>query len=426
MIEWLSRQAGSSPFLVTDDRTWSYGETLIEVEARLASEPVTISPRLDPDSVFAILAALSGPGAIVVPPLVGGPPGRSPGEGGTERSDVAGRLVGGPPGRSPGEGVTEASLVVFTSGTTGVPRGVRLTRANLEAAALASTSHLGHGPDDIWLLAMPLHHVGGLSILVRSAVAGGSVYLTPGFDPVTSGQAMQGRVSMVSMVSTMLWRTLDHQPGGYRGLRAVLVGGGPIPGGLLERAWDAGIPALPSYGLTETFGQVATLLPGSGPQHRAHPLPGVEIRTEADGRIAVTGDQVSPGYVGEVDREDRWLVTNDLGEIDDDGALRVLGRADTVIVSGGENIDPARIEAELDGHPHSGDVLVVGVPDQEWGMLVCCLYTGAAAEDELVSWLKVRVPGHMVPKRWRRVAEIPRSPLGKPDRIRTVDAFSSM
>lgn len=419
MIEWLRRQPGLSPFLITDDRSWSYAETLAEVEARLASEPVVIRPKLDPESVFAILAGISGPGATLVPPLVGGPPGRSPGEGGTERSEVAG------PDRSTGYGVrgTEpgsARLVVYTSGTSGSPKGVRLTLGNLEAASLASMEHLGHGSGDTWLLAMPLHHVGGLSILIRSAVAGGSVYLTPGFDPQTAAEAMRGRVSMVSMVSTMLIRMLDHVPGRYQGLRAVLIGGGPVPEGLVERAWEAGIPALVSYGMTETFGQVATALPQSGRRHRAYPLPGVEIRIESDGRIAVAGDQVSPGYLAEPDREDRWLVTNDLGEIGPDGSLRVLGRADTVIVSGGENVDPTRIERVLEGHPLAGEVLVVGVPDPEWGMAVCCLYTGEATVDQLVSWLRERVPGSMVPKRWRRVDRIPVTGLGKPDRAEAV------
>lgn len=293
---------------------------------------------------------------------------------------------------------------------------MRLTLANLEAAARGSVEHLGHGPEDSWLLCLPLHHVAGLSILVRSAYAGGAVVMTDGFQPAVAAAAMRGQVTMVSMVPTMLVRTLDYDPSPYRGLRAVVLGGGPIPDGLLERAWRAGVPALPSYGMTETFGQVATLRPGSHPEYRAHPLPGVELRIEPDGKIAVAGPQVSPGYLGEPDRAYRWLVTNDVGTIDPDGALRVLGRADAVIVTGGENVDPASIESALAGHPGAGDLAVVGLPDPEWGAIVCCLYTGEADGDVLASWLRERLPGHMVPKRWIRVGAIPLTSLGKPDR----------
>jgi o-succinylbenzoate---CoA ligase len=406
MIEWLARRQPSSTYLVTSDRVWTYGDAVAEVESRLAPDPLMIRPTLAPDSVFDLLAGMAGGGAVVVP-----------GTGQTTPASPRPPLDASAGRRFPGERGDETRLVVYTSGTTGRPRGVRLTLRNIEAASRASMLHLGHGPGDTWLLAMPLHHVGGLSILVRSAYAGGSVFLTPGFDPTTATAAMQGKVSMVSMVSTMLSRALDHDPGPYQGLRAVIIGGGPIPDGLLERAWAAGLPALPSYGMTETFGQVATLLPDAGPRHCAHPLPGIDLRIEPDGRIAVAGEQVSPGYLGEPDREGRWLVTNDLGVIDPDGALRVLGRADTVIVTGGENVDPARVETELSGHPGAGEVVVVGVPDPDWGTVVACLYTGDAEEATLAAWVKERLPGHMVPKRWQRVDRIPMTPLGKPDRV---------
>lgn len=392
MIEWLRRQPASSRFLLAAHRMWTFGETVSEIERRLTDYPVVIRPRLDPDSVFTVLAGLGGPGAVVLPP--------DP----STQYQVPGTA-------------SEARLVVFTSGTGGSPKGVRLTLGNLEAACRASMEHLDHGPEDTWLLALPLHHVAGLSIVVRSAYAGGSVLMIPGFDPGAAAAAMRGQVTMVSMVPTMLARTLDHDPGPYTGLRAVLIGGGSIPEGLLERAWEAGIPALPSYGMTETFGQVATLRSGSGMRHRAHPLPGVAIRIEPDGRIAVAGDQVSPGYLGEPDREDRWLVTNDLGEIGSDGTLRVLGRADAVIVTGGENVDPARVETELRRHPDAGEVVVVGVPDPEWGMVVSCLYTGEGDAGDLASWLGERIPGPAVPKRWRRVERIPLTGPGKPDRV---------
>jgi len=393
MLEWLREHPGSDPFLIIGEHTWTYAETVSEVESRLVDEMVLVRPQLDAGSVFALMAGISGSGVVVLPP-----------DPSTKYQVPSTDQVSG------------ADLVAFTSGTTGAPKGVRLTAANLEAASRASVEHPGHGRSDCWLLAMPLHHVGGISILVRSAYAGGSVHLLPSFDPLSVAMAIRGGVTMLSVVPTMLSRLLDHDPGPYPNLRAVLVGGGPIPAGLLEMA--AGMPVLPTYGMTETFGQVATLRPGSSVERKAHPLPGVELEIRPDGRIAVAGDQVSPGYLGEPDRADRWLVTNDLGSIDPDGALRVLGRADSVIVSGGENISPERVESELHGHPTVGDVVVFGVPDEEWGSLLCCLYTGSAGVDEMVVWLKDRLPSHMVPKLWKRVDSIPLIGPGKPDRNR--------
>jgi o-succinylbenzoate---CoA ligase len=396
VIEWLRRHPSEAPFLVTDDRSWSYGETIAEVEKRIADDWVEVAPRLDPESVFSILAGLSGGGTVVLPPA---------------RITNEGRSVDGLPSAG-----NDTILVVFTSGSTGHARGVRLTRDNLEAAARASVGHLGHGPVDQWLLCLPLFHVGGLSILVRSAFAGGSVRLLESFDPRSAADALHGDVTVASMVPTMLSRTLDVDEGPYPGIRWMILGGGPIPGGLLDRAYRAGIPALPSYGMTETFGQVATLKPGSSPESRAHPLPGVDLRLGPDGRIAVAGAQVSPGYLGEPNRDDRWLLTNDLGVIDEEGAVRVLGRADAVIVSGGENIEPAPVEAALSAHPGVEEAVVVGIPDDEWGSLVCCVYQGRAAVDELESFLRETFPAHHVPKRWLQVEALPLTGLGKPDR----------
>ncbi len=389
MIQWLSRVDPERPFLRTVERVWTYGETYDEVRSRVTSEVIALRPVLDSDSVFACLAGIGGGGAVLLGPGLDAP----------AEADLAG-----------------ASLVVFTSGTTGAPKGVRLTVDNLEAAAVASIGHLGHDESDSWLLAMPLHHVGGLSILIRSAFAGGSVRLLPGFDPENFAAAMEEDVTMVSVVPTMLRRILDSHPGPYEGLRAVLLGGGPIPAGLLERASQANLPTLPTYGMTETFGQVATLDPGSPPARRAHPLPGIQLRIGSDRLIAVRGNQVSPGYLGEPDRTDPWFVTGDLGELDSDGALKILGRADTVIVTGGENVDPARVEATLREHTAIDDALLVDLPDDHWGSVVACLYIGEVSPGEAELWLGQRLPVFMVPKRWLAVDRIPTTALGKPDR----------
>ena len=249
--------------------------------------------------------------------------------------------------------------------------------------------------------------------------------MLPDFEPASFARALGEGVTVASVVPTMLQRVLDVAPGRFDGLRAVLVGGGPIPPGLLARAAAAGLPVLPTYGMTETCGQVATLRPGSPLEAKAHPLPGVELRIEPDGRIAVRGAMVSPGYAGEPDRPGDWLVSGDLGSLDPDGALRVHGRADAIIVSGGENVSPEMVEAAVARVPGVEDVVVVGVPSEEWGMEVACVYVGEADPFRIESELKTSLPGFMVPKRWERVAAIPRIGLGKPDRARARDLLSS-
>ena len=312
----------------------------------------------------------------------------------------------------------DAATIVFTSGTTGPAKAARLTVANWEAAVAASAQHLEHDAGDIWLAAMPLHHVGGLSILYRSAFVGAGVSWLPRFSVTDVVDALRGEVTLASFVPTMLRRVLDHDGKPFEGVRAVLVGGGPIPPGLLEEAHERGLPALPTYGMTETCAQVATLRPGSDPRYAAHPLPGVEIRLEDDGRVALRGGQVSPGYADEPDRPDgEWFVTPDLGALDPDGAVRILGRADDVIITGGENVDPGRVEAVLMDHPRVLAVAVVGVADSEWGQRVAAIYEGDAEPEDLDLWARERLARYEVPGLWQRVASLPVTPLGKPNRI---------
>ena len=390
MIEWLRAHPSDRVFLETAERTHTYGEMAERVAARPVEGVEVVRPRLDVESIVDLLAVMSSGTAIIVGP-------------------------GQEPGTAPvPEGV---ACVMYTSGTTGTPKGVRLTAANWEAAALGSAKHLGHGQDDTWLLAMPLHHVAGLGVILRSAYAGGKVRLLEDFEAGGYARELQVKATMASVVPTMLQRILAGNPGPYHGLRAVLVGGGPIPDGLLERAHAAGLPVLPTYGMTETCGQVATLRPGSLVEKRAHPLPGVELSITDDGRIAVRGPQTSPGYLGGPDRRpDEWFVTGDRGEIDPDGAVRVLGRADDMIISGGENIDPVEVELALSGHPQLDRVMVVGVPSEEWGYEVGCLYEGLVDPASLEAWARGRLPGNAVPRHWRQVGEIPMTSLGKLDR----------
>ena len=395
MLDWLRRHDPARVFIETPDVTLTFGEIADAVMDRPVHDIEVVRPRLDIQSVIDLLAVMSKGSAVVT--------------GNVETAAID---------------PSDAASVLFTSGTSGRPKGVRLTIHNWEAAANASMQHLGHGSADTWLLALPLHHVAGLSILMRSAYAGGAVRMLPGFDPVAFATHLRRGVSVVSMVPTMLSRVLDVDPGPYDGLKAVLLGGGPIPDRVLDRAGAAGLPVLPTYGLTETAGQVATLKPEAPLENKAHPLPGVDIRIDPDERIAVRGPMLSPGYVGEPDRgSEDWLVTGDLGTIDDDGALRVTGRADTIIVSGGENIDPAVVEATLLRVEGVQEALVAGLTSDEWGMEAVCLYVGQANPAQVETALRQILPVFMIPKRWRQVAGLPMTPMGKPDRDEAARLF---
>ncbi|MGH8913154.1 MAG: AMP-binding protein [Acidimicrobiia bacterium] len=398
MLDWVRRHDPDRVFIETPERSWTFGETAAEVEARYVAGTEVVRPWPYYSSVVDLLAVMAKGSAVVVA---------------EETSDLGLIDAGG------------AASVVFTSGSSGGPKGARLTKENWEAAAKASVEHLGHGEDDTWLLAMPLHHVAGLSIIIRSAWSGGTVRMLPGFDPISYANELRRGVTMASVVPTMLARVLEYDPGPYEGLKAMLVGGGPIPDDILERGAEAGLPLLPTYGMTETCGQVATLEPGSPLENKAHPLPGVELRIDLDGRIAVRGPMVSPGYVGGPDRRpDEWFVSGDLGRLDDDGALRVTGRADTLIVSGGENIDPGVVEEVLLRVPGVDAALVLGVPSEEWGTEVVCLFVGEASPIRIESYLRDRLAGFMTPKRWLRVDALPMTPMGKPDRAGAARRFS--
>ena len=395
MLDWLRRHDPARVFIETPDVTLTFGEIADAAMDRPVHGIEVVRPGLDVQSVIDLLAVMSKGSAVVT--------------GNVETAAID---------------PSDAASVLFTSGTSGRPKGVRLTIHNWEAAANASMQHLGHGSADTWLLALPLHHVAGLSILMRSAYAGGAVRMLPGFDPVAFATHLRRGVSVVSMVPTMLSRVLDVDPGPYDGLKAVLLGGGPIPDRVLDRAGAAGLPVLPTYGLTETAGQVATLKPEAPLENKAHPLPGVDIRIDPDERIAVRGPMLSPGYVGEPDRgAEDWLVTGDLGTIDDDGALRVTGRADTIIVSGGENIDPAVVEATLLRVEGVQEALVAGLTSEEWGMEAVCLYVGQANPAQVETALRQILPVFMIPKRWRQVAGLPMTPMGKPDRDEAARLF---
>jgi o-succinylbenzoate---CoA ligase len=317
------------------------------------------------------------------------------------RPRPAGGFADGMPGR--------ARFIVFTSGSEGRRKGVVLTGDNAAAAVAASQERLGNGADDPWLAVLPLFHVGGLSILWRQAATAAPVVLEPEFD-VTRCVRLLPTVAFASVVPTMLHRLIEAGARGGGALRGVLVGGGPADPALLRRALAAGIPALQTYGMTETCSQVCTVAPrdAEGDLGTAgRPLRGAEVAIGTDGRIRVRGPMVAAGYHGEAPRDDDWFVTGDLGEIDPAGRLVVLGRADAVIVTGGENVNPMEVERVLRRIPGVVDVRVYGEPDPEWGQRVVAEVVLADVEVETVSrQARAGLRPAQVPRRWEVVPRI--------------------
>jgi O-succinylbenzoic acid--CoA ligase len=311
------------------------------------------------------------------------------------------------------------AVVVATSGSTGVPKGVELSAGALKASAAATHARLG-GPGQ-WLLTLPAHHIAGVQVIVRSLLAGMTPVLrgTQAFADAVG--AMTGPRRYTSLVPTQLLRLLDD-PAGLDALRtfdAVLLGGAATPAPLLDRARSAGVRVHTTYGMSETAG---------GCVYDGVPLDGVRVRL-VDGVIELGGPVLASGYrrdpVGTASAfVDGWFRTTDLGVLRADGSLEVLGRADFMINTGGVKVAPAAVEAVLAAQPGVAEVCVVGLPDDEWGQMVAAAVVPvepAPAAEELRAAVRARLGGPSTPKVLRFVDALPLQGPGKIDRIGVKD-----
>jgi O-succinylbenzoic acid--CoA ligase len=304
---------------------------------------------------------------------------------------------------------------ILTSGTSGEPRPIGLTYGNFLFSAMGSAFNLGVEPTDRWLCCLPLSHVAGLSIILRSVIYGTTAVLLDGFNTdQVANTLVSGDISVLSLVPTQLIRLLEADADLFAP-RAILIGGGPVPPDALREALDRGATVVQTYGMTETCSQVTTLAPEDAERRvgsAGRPLLTSHIRIEA-GEILVQGPTVAPGCY----EADGWLHTGDLGSIDDEGFLYVTGRSSEVIVTGGENVMPAEVEAVLVSHPAVADAAVVGRPDPEWQEAVCALVVLAedakVSEEDLRSHCQSSLAGHKVPKRVDFVSGLPRTASGK-------------
>ncbi len=312
---------------------------------------------------------------------------------------------------------SDALAILFTSGSTGQPRGVELSRAAFLAAATASAERLGWAPHDRWLLALPWAHVGGLSVIVRCLLARVPVVLAPAtgaaqlLDVITRHQ-----VTMLSLVPAQLAplvRLTDRAP---PSLRAVLLGGAAAPASRVQGARARHWPIATTYGLSESCAQVATLAPAASFDGSCGPaLPGYDVRI-VDGEIQVRSPSLLTRYhpdTGPVVDGDGYFHTRDHGRLDDRGHLHVLGRADDVIITGGEKVMPLEVEAVVRACPGVVDACVFPVADERFGQLVACAVVGAATDDELARHVAAHLARWKQPRRIARLDALPLLPSGK-------------
>jgi o-succinylbenzoate---CoA ligase len=302
----------------------------------------------------------------------------------------------------------EEWALVYTSGTSGTPRGVSLSHANFAASAFASAWNLGVDPYDRWLCVLPLFHVGGLSILTRSAIYGTAALIAPFEVEPVKAALEDGEITLASLVPTMLRRLADAGLESAPALRAALLGGGPVPRDLLAWAAERELPVLQTYGMTETCSQVAT---AAATDAAARPLPGVELSISGAGELLVRGPMVSRGALA----ADGWLHTGDRGRIDADGSLTVEGRLKDVIVTGGENVACAEVERVLEDHPAVVEAAVIGVPDTEWGEVVTAyvVLANGVADADLIEHCRQQLAAYKAPRAIHTVESLPRNAAGK-------------
>ena len=379
--------------------------------------------------------------------------------------------------------------VVFTSGTSGQPKGVRLTFANHFWSATASAYRLGLNPDDLWLSVLPLYHVGGLAVLFRSALYGTAVSLHPRFDLETINHDLDSNpITLISVVPTMLHRLLTSRTDWPAHLRLILLGGAAAPPELVAQAnalpravngnqlsvsgkpstdyrspnTDYSPLVAPTYGLTEAASQVATMLPidaARKPGSVGKPLmftnvkivgeDGEERPSHEIGEIVVTGPTIMAGYFDKnLHREERGehrenktsalsapsavnntIHTGDLGYLDEDGDLFLVQRRSDLIVSGGENVYPAEVEAVLRQHPQVIEACVVGIPDAEWGQRVVAMAqiapNATVSAQDLITFCREHLAGYKIPRQIGLVTELPLTASGKIGRKQVAEALKS-
>ncbi|WP_438312101.1 o-succinylbenzoate--CoA ligase [Sporosarcina sp. FA9] len=323
--------------------------------------------------------------------------------------------------------------IMYTSGTSGLPKGVRQTSGNHTSSAISSVLNLGLDDEDTWLCTMPLFHISGFSILVRSVIYGMKVQLHEKFEASKiAKELMYGSITHISVVSATLDKILrefeDNKAIAHSSFKAMLAGGGPVPIGYLERAEKCHIPILQTYGMTETSSQTTTLSASDSMRKigsAGKPLFFNQIKIKdtliplQSGEVYIRGPHVTPGYIGHFADENPlkngWLPTGDIGYLDEEGYLYIVDRRSDLIISGGENIYPAEIENVLLGHSNVIEAGVCGIDDEKWGSIPVAfvVISEEVTDINLKEYCAERLAGYKVPKQFHYVNELPRNASNK-------------
>ena len=437
------------PALILDGRVIRFAELSVRVErvrswlsAALVPElaappPLAVVARADLPTLELVYAALElGIPLLLVHPRLTSPERQAllvaaqaralarPDWLGAELLGVAGKAT------HPAAGDERTLAVVYTSGSSGAPKGVELSRRAFLASARGSAANLGWHAGDRWLLSLPVAHIGGLSVVTRCLIARKALVLT---QPERTPQGIElrslveiierERVTLLSLVPTLLARLLELEPRWEppAALRAILIGGAAAPPAVLRAAAQRRWPILTTYGLTEACSQVTTQPQGesgSGQPDSGRALPGVELRT-LEGRIAVRGPTLLTRYYpsGQTpELLDGWFITGDRGALDAEGRLVVLGRSSDVIITGGENVWPAEVEAALLECSGIRQAHVYGVPDPVWGQRVAAVVVAPELDRRaLAAELATRLASFKRPRLLAVLDALPQTPSGKPD-----------